>query len=323
MERRTEVSGVAPKSARLDVVVVALAPELSRVAATRLVREGHVQVDGVVITRASETVQAGTPVAIVLPPPVPTELVGEDLPLRIVHEDADIIVIDKDPGMVVHPGAGHTHGTLVNALLHHVDDLSGVGGEERPGIVHRLDRGTSGLIVVAKHDQAHRALAAQFADHSAYRTYLGITLGIPDRLTGTITSSLARDPKDRLRFASTDSSFGKEAITHWRQLASGRGLALVACRLETGRTHQIRVQLTEQGWPLVGDPLYRRRFAQPPPWLSALVPPDRPMLHAWRLAFDHPSSGERMVLEAPVPADILAVLAAASMGAPKKDPFDR
>lgn len=300
---------------RLDAVVAATFPDLSRSRARVLIEEGHVAVGGVVVTRPSAPVAAETLLTVAIPPPTPAEATAQDLPIAIVYEDADVVVIDKDAGMVVHPAPGHADGTLVNALLHHVDDLSGIGGVQRPGIVHRLDRGTSGLIVVAKHDAAHAALSAQFADHSAGRTYLALCIGTADREQGTIRSRLGRDPKDRLRFASTDGEQGRPAVTHWKVRARSPGLTLIECRLETGRTHQVRVHLCEAGLPLVGDPLYKRRNRQAPEGLRGWVAthPERPLLHAWRLEFSHPGSGERLEFTAEPPADFREALALSSL----------
>ena len=276
----------------------------SRLAA--LVRAGQVRVDGVVVSRPSAKIRAGAALQVTLPPPAPTGIVPQDLPLSVVYEDAELIVVDKAPGMVVHPGAGHPDGTLVNALMHHVDDLSGIGGALRPGIVHRLDKGTSGLLVVAKTDRAHRHLAAQFADHSAGREYLALCSGRPDHASGTIRSILGRHPKHRVRFASIeDPDRGKPAVTHWWVEASLGSLTLIRARLETGRTHQVRVHLSEQGWPLLGDPLYGK--ARVPSRLKPLVSDDRPLLHARELHFVHPD-GERKSFTAPLPADFQQVL---------------
>lgn len=302
----------APTAGRLDAVLAEAVPDLSRSRVAALVKDGAVRVAGVVVTRPSHKVAEGDSLVLVVPEPAPDRAIPQDLPVVIVYEDDDLVVVDKAPGMVVHPSPGHADGTLVNALLHHVDGLSGVGGVQRPGIVHRLDRGTSGLMVVAKHDRSHGHLAAQFADHSAGRVYLALCLGAPDGEGGTLRSDLARHPTDRLRWASTERG-GKPAITHWRRLARGRGLSLVACRLETGRTHQVRVHLTEQGWPLAGDPTYRRRSRTTPAWLAPLLPEDRPMLHAWRLGLTHPSDGRRLVLEAAPPPDFAAVAEAAGI----------
>ncbi|MCB9662777.1 MAG: RluA family pseudouridine synthase [Alphaproteobacteria bacterium] len=311
--------GEAAADGRLDVAVAALVPELSRSQATRLVKDGRVRVDGVVVTRAAHTLFAGAVLQLDLPPPAPAEAVAQDLPLRTVYEDEDLVVVDKEAGMVVHPGAGHADGTLVNALLHHVGDLSGVGGVQRPGIVHRLDRGTSGLLVVAKHDRAHQALAAQFADKTAGRVYLAVCVGVPADAHGTIDTHLARHPKDRLRFASTDGDGGRQAITDWWRLGAARGLSLLRCELRTGRTHQIRVHLREQGWPLACDTLYARRDRPTPAWVRGLVGEDRPLLHAWRLRFRHPTRDEPLEFCAPVPDDLAAVLARLELDVPGCD----
>ena len=297
----------APRSGRLDVVLAELHPEHSRSRIGALIKEGQATVDGTVVTRPSQKVLAGTPVELTVPAPRPVGVVAQDIPLSIVYQDADVAVIDKQPGLVVHPGAGHPDGTLVNALLHHLDDLSGIGGELRPGIVHRLDRGTSGLLVVAKNDAAHRHLADQFADHSAGREYLALCVGRPRTGHGTIESVLARHPKDRVRFASVrdDERDGKYAVTHWSIESQHGTVVLVRCRLETGRTHQIRVHLSENGLPLLGDPLYGK--ARPPASIKALVDPDRPLLHAQALHFEHPD-GRALRFEAAPPADFQAVL---------------
>jgi 23S rRNA pseudouridine1911/1915/1917 synthase len=216
--------------------------------------------------------------------------------------------------MVVHPAAGHADGTLVNGLLHHIDDLSGIGGVQRPGIVHRLDRDTSGLLVVAKHDRAHQHLAAQFADHSARRRYLAVCLGTPSSLRGTVRSHLARHPKDRVRFATTElPGKGKHAITHWAIRGKGRGLALLEFELETGRTHQIRVHATESGWPLCGDPMYKRRGVRAPAWARSEGLDARTMLHAWRLRLVHPSNDTLVTFRAKPPTDFQALLDAAGI----------
>ncbi len=307
----------ATASGRVDAVVAALFPELSRSRAAALVREGAVTVDGLVAPRPSLSVQAGAVVSVDVPPLRPAEAEPQDLPLRIAFEDRDLVVVDKEAGVVVHPSPGHPDHTLVNALLHHVGELSGIGGVERPGIVHRLDRGTSGLMVVAKHDVAHRALAAQFAEHSARRRYLALCCGAPRQERGRIASRLARHPRDRVRFASTDGQ-GKEAVTWWYRLVLGQGASLVGCVLETGRTHQIRVHLSESGWPIAGDGLYGRRKLLPPA-LARLLPAelDRPMLHAWQLGLTHPRTGERLLFTAPPPPDFLAAIAAVGVALPE------
>lgn len=320
----TRFDGVTSADGRLDVVVGLMVGGLSRSRATAIVKEGRVTVDGVVVSKPAQTVYRGARLTVDVPSAIPDQAAPQDLPIRVVYEDADVVVVDKAPGMVVHPGAGHLDGTLVNALLHHVDDLSGIGGVERPGIVHRLDRGTSGLIVVAKNDGAHHALAEQFAAHTAGRTYLALTLAAPDADSGTITSELARSPRDRMKFASTTHGGGRRAVTHWRVLGRGLdGVSLFGCQLETGRTHQIRVHLSEQGWPLVGDEVYTKRRLRAPEWLDGLLPPERPMLHAYRLRFTHPADGRACLFEAPVPEDFLAALQAAELTVPDPLPVIR
>lgn len=296
---------------RLDAVLAEDVTELSRSRATALVREGHVTVDGQVVTKASLKVSVGQSITVVLPEPKTLEAVAQEIPMDVVFEDADLIVVNKAAGMVVHPAPGHPNGTLVNALLHHVDDLSGIGGVLRPGIVHRLDKGTSGLMVVAKTDQAHRALAKQFEEKTAKRRYIALCHGVPKQDGGTIETELARHPTHRKRWASSEQG-GKRAVTHWRMLAKGGTVSLLECALETGRTHQIRVHLTEQGHPLVGDAMYYRRNTNVPAALRALISKDmeRPMLHAWSLRLTHPRTGSLMVLHKKPPEDLSGCLEA-------------
>ncbi len=299
---------------RLDRAIVVLFPDVSRSRAAALIREGAVRVNGKVVEKPAESVVPGQDVEVTMPDAAPDTAIAQELPLRIVYEDSDLLVIDKDAGMVVHPAPGHADGTLVNALLHHVDDLSGIGGVLRPGIVHRLDRGTSGLLVVAKHDKAHRWLAEQFAEHTAGRRYLALCLGSPKENQGTVRSLLARHPTDRLRFASGER--GKTAVTHWTCVSRAGTVSLIECRLETGRTHQVRVHLSEQGWPIIGDPLYGRRSTKLPATLRGLVDPERPLLHAWQLRLVHPDGSERL-FTAPLPADFVAALAALEVPVPE------
>ena len=299
-----EVAGV-----RLDKHLVRWLPDLSRARLQELIASGHVTVDGQPARRSTKP-RPGQIVEVAVPRPAPARPEPEALPIDIVYQDADIAVVNKAAGMVVHPAPGHASGTLVNALLHALDDLSGIGGQLRPGIVHRLDKGTSGLMVVAKHDLAHRHLQAQFAAHTAGRTYEALVLGGPDLDTGTIRSELGRHPTQRLRFASV--AEGKHAVTHWRVEQRLERCTLVRCVLETGRTHQIRVHLTEQGWPILGDPLYGRGRTPPPSVRDALGDVDHQLLHARRLELEHPTTGERVSWEAARPADFEAVLAALS-----------
>ena len=313
-ETHPVIDVVVSMSARLDRALADTLPGWTRARVAERIEAGAVSVSGMVICKAATRVQAGARVSMRLPAPVPTTLVPEAMPLSIVYVDAHLAVIDKPAGLVVHPGAGHPTGTLVHGLLHALGALSPGSAPERPGIVHRLDRGTSGLMVVARTPEAHASLAAQFAAHSARRRYLAVVVGEPAMSEGTISSHLGRHPVDRHRFASVDPSLGRRAVTHWERLATARGLSLVRCVLETGRTHQIRVHLTEAGWPLVGDPNYRGR--RPPEGVLPLLPPDRPMLHAWRLAFEHPASGERLTWEAAPPDDFVRVLQWAGLPVP-------
>jgi len=277
---------------RFDRFVATQMPELSRSRVQALIRSGDILLNGA-SSRASETVHDGDEVTASVPDATPsTELEGEDIPLAILHEDADLVVIDKPAGLVVHPGAGNATGTLVQALLHHCDDLSGIGGVERPGIVHRLDKETSGCLVVAKNDAAHQSLSTQFAERTIEKTYLAIVKGTLRRATGTIDAAIGRHRSNRQKMAIDLTGKGRESVTHYRVLTAANGLSLVECQPKTGRTHQIRVHLKHLGHPLAGDPVYGKREYFP-----------RHLLHAWKLAFDHPRTGKRMEFTAPVPAD--------------------
>jgi 23S rRNA pseudouridine1911/1915/1917 synthase len=272
----------------------------------RLIKDGHVRVGGRE-ARANQQVRAGQTVAVAMPEPVDPEPQPEALPLEIVYQDADIVVVDKPAGMVVHPTAGHRSGTLVNALLHHVTDLSGIGGERRPGIVHRLDRGTSGLMIVAKHDRAHEALARQFHDREVEKEYVALVWG--EVMAGRrIDLAVGRDPVDRKKM-SAKSRRSREAVT--RVVGAehfGRALTLVRVAIHTGRTHQIRVHLSAIGHPIVGDALYggvHRRVAGD---LRAVTHLSRPFLHAARLAFTHPVDRRRMEFTSALPSDLQTVV---------------
>lgn len=303
---RRERFVVAPGGARrLDSLLAEELDGVSRAQAKRLIEDGSVLVDGVT-ARPSRVLRGGETVEAAIPPPVTATPRPEPIPLKIVHEDTSLVVVDKPAGMVVHPGAGHGEGTLVNALLAHVRDLSGVGGVLRPGIVHRLDRGTSGLIVVAKHDRAHHHLAAQFAEREVEKTYLALVHGHPpDRLE--IDKPIGRDPKHRKKISSR-SAHPRTARTLARCLERFPGSALLSVRIETGRTHQIRVHLSEAGYPLVGDRDYGapKRGAAPAP----LTRFGRPALHAAELGFRHPETDEWMRFESPLPEDLAALLEA-------------
>jgi 23S rRNA pseudouridine1911/1915/1917 synthase len=297
---------------RLDAVIAAAVPELSRAGAQRLIDDGRVTLAGTVATKAGAKARAGDAIAIRVPPPEPLEVVPEAIPLAILHEDADVIVIDKPAGMVVHPAAGHSTGTLVNALLHHCTDLAGIGGVLRPGIVPRLDKDTSGVMVATKTERAHAALTAQFAAKSRgeaggiERSYLAIASPAPPTKTGTLRTLHGRHPVHRKKFSSKVAT-GKSAVTHWEIVEKLHDAALVRFVLETGRTHQIRVHAADAGWPLVGDPVYghRPRDEQLAEVARAL---GRQALHAHTLAFTHPD-GTRLRFTAELPADFATALA--------------
>ncbi len=277
---------------RFDHFLAIRRTDLSRSRIQDLIRSGHARRNGEV-AKPGDTLRPGDTLTIEVPAAVPVErLLGECLPLEILHEDPDLIVINKPPGLVVHPGAGNPDGTLVNALLHHCGGLSVIGGEERPGIVHRLDKDTSGCIVIAKNDAAHHRLAAQFADRTIEKVYLAVVFGLPRRRSGTVDAAISRHRVHRQRMAVSNHENARPAVTDWRLLGYEGDLALVECRPHTGRTHQIRVHLKHLGLPLAGDPVYGRRGKF-----------DRHLLHAWSLAFDHPATSERMTFVAPVPQD--------------------
>ena len=269
---------------------------LSRSAAARLVRSGAVMVNGRP-ARVSEPLSPGDVVRVAMPEPAPAGPVPEPIPLRVVYEDRELMVIDKPADMVVHPSPGHSGGTLVNALLGMGGPWSTVGGAERPGIVHRLDRGTSGLIAVARDESTHRSLAAQLQDRTMKRTYLAIARGEVPGPAGEVEGPIGRHPKDRQRMAVVER--GRPARTRYEVLERLKGHTLLKVELDTGRTHQIRVHLAALGHPLAGDTVY----GQPRPG-----GPDRPMLHAFRLCFRHPRTGERLTLETPPPPDFEAFL---------------
>jgi 23S rRNA pseudouridine1911/1915/1917 synthase len=290
---------------RLDRYLADAVPGLSRSQAQRLIDDGHVRVEGRQ-AKANLALKAGDVIHVTLPEPTPTTAVAEDIPLPVLYEDSDIVVVDKPAGMVVHPAAGHSSGTLVNALLHHVDDLSGIGGELRPGIVHRLDKGTSGVMVVAKHDAAHEALAAQFEARKVEKEYVALVWGVV-QAGRRIDLPIGRDPKDRQKM-SARSRRARSAVTRITRAEHLRGVTLCAVAIHTGRTHQIRVHLSAIGHPVVGDATYggvKARVAQD---LRPVLRLDRPFLHAARLAFDHPGDGRPLSFEAPLPADLQGLL---------------
>jgi 23S rRNA pseudouridine1911/1915/1917 synthase len=296
--------------ARLDAWLARRLPELSRARIQSLIEDGQVLLEGRP-ARASARLRPGQTISIHVPPPIPATPEPEDIPLDIVFEDAHLLVLNKPAGLVVHPGAGTPRGTLVNALLRHVHDLSGVGGVLRPGIVHRLDRGTSGLLVVAKDDETHRALARQFAGRSVEKEYEALVLGIPAAKTGTIATPIGRDPVHRQKM-SIRATRGREARSDYRVVAAFDGAARLRVRIHTGRTHQIRVHLASIGHPVAGDATYggtRTPSSRTASAREALQSLRRPALHAARLAFVHPRTGERLSFMAPLPPDMTAVLA--------------
>jgi len=284
---------------RLDRYLALALPQFSRSRLQTLIRSGDVQLQGKA-ARVRETVRAGDVVRLVEPPVQEIEDQAEEIPLEILFEDDDLLVLNKAPGLVVHPGAGNQTHTLVNALLHHCASLSGIGGKQRPGIVHRLDKETSGCLVVAKNDAAHSALARQFAEREVNKTYLALVAGIPKRSRGIIEAPIGRHPVHRKKMH-IDLRRGRAARTEYRVLQSGGGISLVECALHSGRTHQIRVHLHHLGHPVIGDSLYGKKNAAP-----------RQMLHAWKLGFTHPRTKERLFFEAPVPPDFRAILQAAA-----------
>jgi len=296
---------------RLDTWLARRLPALSRSRLQALIEAGHVRLDEAP-TRAAARVRAGQAAVVNVPAATPAEPQPEDIPFRVVYEDAALLVVDKPAGLVVHPGAGAQTGTLVNALLARVRDLSGIGGVLRPGIVHRLDRGTSGLLVVAKDDATHRALVRQFASRTVEKEYLALVLGTPSRPQGEIDAPIGRDPVRRQRMSLRARS-GREARTSWSVVERFDGAALLRVRIHTGRTHQIRVHLASIGHPVTSDPVYggtRTPSSRKAAARQALAALERPALHSARLAFVHPASGERCVFDAPLPADLESVLSA-------------
>jgi 23S rRNA pseudouridine1911/1915/1917 synthase len=296
---------------RLDRWLTRAMPELSRARLQAVIVAGGVLVDGRV-ARPSLRLRAGQSIAVRLPAPQAAVPIAEDIPIAVVHEDRHLLVVDKPAGLVVHPGAGRATGTLVNALLHRVRDLSGIGGVLRPGIVHRLDRGTSGLLVVAKDDASHLALSRQFSGRTVEKEYLAVVLGVPRAKEGTIDVPIGRDPVHRQRM-SVRAPRGRTARSTYRLVEAFDDAALLRVRIATGRTHQIRVHLAALGHPVAGDPTYggkRRPASGQPETRVALEALTRPALHAARLAFTHPATGERLTFESPLPPDLESLLIA-------------
>ena len=277
---------------RLDAALARLVPELSRSQAQRLIEQGAVTCGGRPVKK-NEKLQPGDTLTLTLPEVQETALEAQEIPLDVCYEDADVIVVNKPKGLVVHPAPGHPDGTLVNALLAHCgDSLSGIGGERRPGIVHRIDKDTSGLIIAAKNDFAHASLAAQLKDHSLARTYVCIVCGNIREDSGVIDAPIGRHPADRKKMAVTEKN-SRSAVTHWRVLERFGGYTLVECRLETGRTHQIRVHMAYRGHPILGDMVYGHKKPE--------LGQDSQCLHARELTFVHPRTGERVTVSCGLP----------------------
>ena len=290
---------------RLDIYLAGLLPQHSRAQLQRLIKEGRVRVDGR-DAKPNLAVREGQAVHVEIPPPAPATPVAQEIPLPILFQDEDVIVVDKPAGMVVHPAAGHQDGTLVNALLFHAENLSGVGGEERPGIVHRLDRGTSGVMVVAKNDLAHRELTRQFHDREVEKEYIALAWG--DVHAGRrIDLAIGRDPVHREKM-STRARRSRTAVTRITWARDLKGVTLVHVAIATGRTHQIRVHLSAIGHPIVGDRTYGGVRRHMPLALRPVERLERPFLHSARLAFTHPRDGRRLQFEAPLPPDLQDVL---------------
>ena len=295
LELLVETSGV-----RADQFLSESVEGLSRSAAQRLLEAGLAERDCRPL-RKNDRLEAGNRIFVTLPDPEPVDALPEDIPLEIPYEDEDVIVVNKSVGMVVHPAPGHPNGTLVNALLYHCgDSLSGIGGVLRPGIVHRIDRDTSGLLIAAKNDAAHLSLAAQLEDHSLYREYEAVVVGGLREDEGVIDMPIGRHPRDRKKMAVDRRGGGRRAVTHWQVIARYPGYTHVRCRLETGRTHQIRVHMAALGHPVLGDTVYGGK--KPYPGLAGQC------LHARRLTFCHPRSGEIVTIEAPLPPYFEGVL---------------
>ena len=296
---------IVPKEAsgaRLDRFLAGQLPQFSRSRLQQLIRTGAVTVNGRAM-RPRDAARKGDTIRISEPAPEKTDIRPQPIPLDVLFEDDDLIVLNKPPGLVVHPGAGHREHTLVNALLHHCPFLSGIGGEGRPGIVHRLDKETSGCLVVAKNDETHRGLSAQFTARTVQKSYLALVAGKLRKASGSIEEKIGRHPVHRQRMSVT-SRRGREAKTDYRVLASGRDVSLVRCELHSGRTHQIRVHLHHIGHPVLGDKVYGAKAAGKH---------QRQMLHAWKLGFQHPRTGEWKQFEAPLPDDFMKTMASVGL----------
>ena len=280
-------SGVA----RLDTFLAASLPDLSRSRWQSLIKEGHVLVNGRAV-KPNHEMRAGDTITYSIPAPRPVEAIAQDIPLNVLYEDRDLIALNKPPDLVVHPAPGHEDGTLVNALLHHCKDIQGIGGELRPGIVHRLDRDTSGVLVVAKNEAALANLAAQFKSRTTRKDYLALVAGTPRPASGTIKTLIGRSSSDRKKMTTRTKS-GREAVSHYETIETFRDAALLRIRIETGRIHQIRVHMAHLGHAVLGDAVYGRARGAP-----------RQMLHARRLELTHPATGKKLIFDAPMPDDM-------------------
>lgn len=287
------------KGTRLDVVLSLVIEEASRSHLQKLIDIGRVEINGEPVTLKKHKVKTGDAVKVTVPEPVHLNVVPEDIPLDIVFEDADVLVVNKPKGMVVHPAAGNYTGTLVNAILYHCKSLSSINGVIRPGIVHRIDKDTSGLLMIAKNDTAHRSLAEQLSAHSITRAYRAVVYHNFQEDTGTVNAPIGRDPKNRLKMAVTQMN-SKEAVTHYKVIQRFGSFTYIECRLETGRTHQIRVHMAHINHPLLGDAVYGPK--------KKVMGVETQMLHAKVLGFNHPRTGEYMEFDSPLPAEFTAIL---------------
>lgn len=285
---------------RLDKFLVGLLQEFSRSRIQGLIAEGYVDVDGLAAKKAGQTLESGSNVTVRIPPPVPTDLIAEEIPLDIVFENDDLLVVNKPAGMVVHPAAGHSSGTLVNAMLGYDPDIEGIGGEERPGVVHRLDKETSGLILLAKNERAHRWLQDQFRLRKVDKTYLALVDGKPPTPSGRVEAHIGRDPSHRKRMAIVPESRGREAVSEYRTVEEFKGHTLLEFHPLTGRTHQIRLHCAFLNCPIVGDKVYGRK--------KSTLETKRHFLHAYRLKIILPNEREPKTFEAPLPEELLGIL---------------
>ncbi len=304
--------GHAQAGTRLDALVATEVDHCSRSFAATLIRQGCIFVDGSA-KKPGYAVKAGEVVCGKIAPPEASSFLPENIPLQILYEDLELLVVNKAPGMVVHPAPGHRSGTLVNALVHHCPDLAGISGSLRPGIVHRLDKDTSGALVVAKNSRAMHHLAAQFKSRKVHKHYLALVYGVPRNDTGSVDEPIGRHPVDRKKMSVTTHT-PRSALTLWRVREPFTGACLLELDIRTGRTHQIRVHCKSVGHPVIGDPVYgnrgdKKRLAVVSPELGrAVMALDRQMLHAWRISFSHPATGTRMTMEAPIPLDMSGLI---------------